>query len=286
MKKIALGFGILIASVYGLFAQVSVEVTLDQDQFLPGETMNAEVRITNRSGQTLHFGRDNAWLTFEIESKDGYVVVKMGEVPVQGEFSLDTSKRAIKHVDLAPYFRFPKEGRYMVTAVVTIKDWNQQITSPPKAFDIIRAAKLWEQQVGIPNPPGVTNRPPELRTYTLFQANYLRTHLMLYVQCSDSHGKIYRVFPIGPMLSFGQPEPQVDRFSNLHVLYQDGPRSFNHTIVDPDGTVLLRHEYDMAPRPKLTLDAHGDLQVVGGIRRFTSRDIPAPKTAENDVDAP
>ena len=60
------------------WAQVRVEVTLDQEQFLPGEALPAAVRITNRSGQTLHLGGQADWLTFSVESRDGFIVVKNG----------------------------------------------------------------------------------------------------------------------------------------------------------------------------------------------------------------
>lgn len=283
MKKSGLLLFLLIAATFSLRAQVTVDLSLDQDAFLPGEAIRATVRITNRSGQTLQLGKDQDWLSFEIESKDGFVVVKSGEAPVVGEFTLETSKRAIKQVDLAPYFIFPKVGSYSVTATVLIKDWNQEITAKAKTFFIIQGSKLWEQQVGLPIPPGATNQIPELRKYTLHQANYLRTRLMLYVQVSNTAGKIYRVFPIGPMLSFGQPEPQIDKLSNLHVLYQDGPRSFNYTVIDSQGNVLVREEYDMAPRPKLKVNAEGDLEVVGGVRRITANDVPPPKPAESNA---
>ncbi|MGN6554320.1 MAG: hypothetical protein ACTHLW_11440 [Verrucomicrobiota bacterium] len=284
MKKSGLLFSVLLASAWCVSAQVTVDLTLGQDQFLAGESMPLTAKIVNRSGQTLHLGKDQEWLSFSIESKDGYVVTKQGEVPVEGEFALETSKLAKKQVDVAPYFSFSKPGRYTITASVLIPEWNQLISSPPKSFDIIIGSKLWEQEVGLPPAPGAAQRAPELRRYTLHQANYLRKRLMLYVQISDSMGKVYKVFPIGPMLSFGQPEPQVDKFSNLHVLYQDGPRSFNHTVVDPRGTVLLRQEFDMAPRPRLKVNPEGDLEVVGGVRRVTSSDIPPPKPAENNVE--
>jgi hypothetical protein len=283
MKNPGLPLLVLLAAMFNLQAQVSVDVTLDQDVFLSGEAMQVTVRVTNRSGQTLQLGNDQEWLAFSIESKEGFVVVKKGEVPVDGEFTLESSKRAIKQVDLAPYFSFPKAGRYSVTASVIIKDWNQQISSAPKPFDIIQGSKMWEQEVGLPLPAGAVNQTPELRKYTLHQANYLRKRLMLYVQVSDANGKIYRVFPIGPMLSFGQPEPQVDKLSNLHVLFRDGQRSYNYTVVDPQGTVLIHHEYDMAPQPKLKINPEGELEVVGGIRRITPSDVPPPKPVEDDA---
>jgi hypothetical protein len=287
MKNFALWLGALLISASCLQAQVTVEVTLDQEQFLPGEALPATVRITNRSGQTLDLGAEESWLTFAIESKEeGFVAVKKGEAPVAGEFTLESSKRAIKQVDLAPYFSFSQAGRYSIVATVTIKAWNRQISSQPKSFDIIEGSKLWEQEVGLPQPSNAADSAPELRRYTLHQANYLQKRLTLYVQITDSSGKVYKVFPIGPMLSFGQPEPQVDRLSNLHVLYQDGPHSFNYTVVNPDGVVLVRQTYDYTTRPRLKVDSERNLKVVGGTRHLMPSDVPPPKIAEEKIQPP
>jgi hypothetical protein len=73
-------------------AQVTVEVTMAQEQFLPGEALPVAVKITNRSGQLLHLGTEANWLTFSVESADGFVVIKNSEVPVLGEFELESSQ--------------------------------------------------------------------------------------------------------------------------------------------------------------------------------------------------
>jgi hypothetical protein len=283
MRKSGLLLGLFLASLCHLPAQVKVDVALDQDHFLPGERLSAAVRITNRSGQTLHLGSDADWLKLSVESRDNYVVLKTGEVPVVGEFTLESSKRAIKRVDLAPYFNLLKPGRYAITATVTLKEWTRQITSEPTLFDIIQGAKLWEQEIGVPQPAGATNSTPEVRKYSLQEANYLRKNLMLYFQLTDSSGKFNKVFPIGPMLSFGQPEPQVDRSSNLHVLYQNGPHSFNYTIIDPNGIVIGHETYDYTTRPRLQADSNGNLFVAGGRLRVSADDMLPPTIADTNA---
>lgn len=286
MKKPGLWLGALFAlCAFQLPAQVTVEVILEQDQFLPGEPLPAAARIVNRSGQTLRLGTDEGWLTFAIESRDGFIVLKSGEAPVAGEFTLRSSERATKRVDLAPYFSLGRPGRYSIRATVNVKEWNQQITSNPKTFDVIEGARIWEQDIGVPTAPGETNRFPEVRKYTLQQANYLK-QLTLYFRLTDASGKISKVFALGPMLSFGQPEPQVDRFSNLHVLYQDGPRSFGYTVINPDGDVIKRNSYDFTTRPRLKIDADGNLAVSGGTRRISVKDVPPSKLPEDDTPAP
>jgi hypothetical protein len=275
--------GLLLAAAGSLPAQVTVGITMDQEHFLPGEAIPAAVCITNRSGQTLHLGQNQDWLAFSVESREGFVVLKTGEVPVVEEFTMESSQRATRRVDLEPYFNLVKPGRYTVTANVTIKDLNQQVPCAPKSFDIIEGSKLWEQEIGIPKSEGATNQALKIRRYTLQQANYLRKHLVLYLRLTEGEGKVVKVYPIGPMLSFGQPTPQVDRLSNLHVLFQAGPRSFHYVVINPDGEMLLRQTYDTPPRPKLKVDDDGYITVSGGTRRIKPDDLPPPKPAEVKV---
>jgi hypothetical protein len=278
MKRSCLWFWCSLAGVFPVSAQVTVEVTQDQDQFLPGEAIITAARVTNRSGQTLRLGTEDNWLTFSVESGDRGIVPRSGEAPVTGEFLLESSKVATKRVNLAPYFSASVPGRYSVTATVRIKEWDREFTSQPKKFNVIEGAKLWEQEIGVPKSPGAPGATPEVRKYTLQQAHYLRTELRLYLRLTDATGtKVFRVQAIGPTVSFGQPEPQVDKFSNLHLMYQDRPHAFNYVVFNPDGDVVVRQTYDYVDtRPRLKPDGEGKISVVGGIRRVTSSDWPPP----------
>jgi hypothetical protein len=277
MKKVGLMLTLLLACAAPLAAQVTVEVRQDQEQYLPGEAMPLAVRITNRSGETLSLGAEEDWLTFSSEGQDGEVVPKLGDAPVAGQFFLESSKVAIKHVDISPFFSFPQSGHYSVVATVRIPGWDHDLVSRPKGFDIIEGAKLWEKDFGVPKAGGSTNAMPEIRRYMLQQANYLRGELRLYLRVLDATGKVLRVLPIGTMLSFSRPEPQVDKFSNLHVLYQNGPHTFSYTQYTPDGELLARQFYDYGnARPRLRLDEDGTIAVMGGARKQTKNDFPPP----------
>jgi hypothetical protein len=266
----------LAAFVFNATAQVNVEVALDQQQFLPGEAVPVRVHITNRSGQTLHLGADNAWLTFFVESQEGFNVMKKSDPPVIGPFDLGSSEVATKRVDLAPYFTLTRDGRYKVTAIVQIKDWNTSITSAPQDFDVINGAELWSQTFGVPG-TATDHGPPRVRKYTLLQANYLQDQLRLYVQVTDDSGMNLKVRAIGPMISFGQPEAQLDPTSNLHVLYQNGASTFTYTVVNPDGDITEQELYDyVTTRPRLRQDDNGNISVFGGVQRVETPALQAP----------
>ena len=279
MKALFLSLGLVLTAFFAS-AQVDVSVTLDQEHFLPGESLPVYVHINNRSGQTLHLGADDFWLSFMVESKDGPVVSKKSDPPVYGPFDLGTAETATKRVDLGPYFGLGRDGDYKVTATVHIQDWKTDITSPPQDFDVIRGAELWSQSFGVPN-SSAGNTPPDVRKYTLIEANYLRDQLRLYVQVTDeSSASVVKVRAIGPMISFGQPEEQMDPSSDLHVLYQDGASTFIYAVVNPKGEIIRQDKYDYVnTRPRLRQDDSGNISVYGGIRRTDAPAVVAPAQA-------
>jgi hypothetical protein len=253
-------------------AQVTVEIRSDQNEFLPGETIPLAVKIINLSGQQLHFGSDPGWLTFSVESSDGFDVVKNSEVPLPGQFDLFSSQAGTLHVDIAPCFQLDRIGHYKVTAYLRLKDWAANITSPVKEFDVVTGVKLWSQEFGVPAAGG----PPVLRAFSLEKANYLREQLRLYLEVTDAtDSRIYKVTALGPMVSFGYPDERIDRTSQLHVLWQTGAESFSYCVVSPDGKLLQRDLYEIGnTRPKLKVDDNGDVTVEGGIKRVPAAEIP------------
>jgi hypothetical protein len=256
-------------------AQVSVELVLDQEQYLRDEPLPIRVRVTNRSGQPLRLGADNSWLRFSIENIDQSPPAPVGrvsDVSVSGEFTVESAQVATRLVDLVPAFDLGEPGRYQVTATVSIRQWNDEITSRPRPFEIVRGVKLWEQEFGV----SVKEGPPEARKYILQQAR-CNKNLMLYLRLTDLAGeRIFRVAQLGPMVSFGQPEAQLDRPGYLHVLVQSGARSFLFSVVSPEGDLVLRQTYDYSTtRPTLRGNDEGHIFVQGGARRIQNSDIPA-----------
>jgi hypothetical protein len=265
-----------LLAFFRVSAQVTVQITTDQDEFLPGEAVPLTVKITNRSGQLVHLGNDPAWLTFSVESADGLIVVKNAEVPVLDSLDLESSQMGIlRQINIQPYFTLSQPGRYKVTATLRVKAWGMQMTSPVKIFDVISGVKLWTTVFGLPTTSGL----PQMRKYSLEEANFLRDQLRLYVQVGDTEeSQVFNVTALGPMVAFGQPEAKVDRLSRLHVLWQTGGRTFSSSVVNTDGTVALQDTYDtFTGRPHLAVTDSGDVAVTGGNRRPHPGEMPVVK---------
>ena len=276
--------GILLLSLVAVTAQVTVDITLDQDQYLRDESLPVKVRITNRSGRPLKLGGTADWLNFTVENREGHNVGRFGDLPVKEEFTVESSMVATRTVNITPFFNIGFPGRYTVSAEMKIPEWNQQISSRPKTFSITHGAPLWEQIVGL---PGTGSAVPELRKYVLQQANV--KHLTLYVRVTDeTEQKTFKLLPVGQMVSFSRPEPQVDKESNLHLLFQSGARSFVYAVVTPAGDMILRQRHDYAGTPpRLRVGEDGRIGVAGGQRFFSKDDVPAPlvTSSTNNVSA-
>jgi len=261
-------------------AQISVEVVIYQEQFLRDENLLMKVRVVNRSGQTLKFGPAMDWLSFNVETREGKVVQSSGELPESEAFTLESSMIATRLVDLSNVYKFDLPGRYSVSAVVKVKEWGQEFPSKAKIFEIVRGTKMWEQEFGIPSEGGA----PEVRKYILQRAQYQKRP-MLYLRVSDAGERFsFGCVPVGPLLSFSQPEAQVDRTSNLHLLFQTGARTFRYTVYNPSAELLVRqsHEYGKS-RPALKMNEAGGIFVNGGARRIVADDVPPPVMASNST---
>ena len=205
----------------------------------------------------------------------------ISQPPVQGAFKLESGERATVKVDLAPCYDLRQQGRYLITATVKIKEWDKALMTKAVPLEIVEGTKLWEQAFGVPQEAGST-QPPEVRRYALQEANYLKS-LRLYLRVSASDGRVIKMLNVGPMIGFGQPEPQVDRQSRLHLLYQNSAKGFGYFVFNPAGEMVVRQTFEYtATRPRLHPDESGNISVERGARRPSPDDLPAPVQSKGD----
>jgi len=167
----------------------------------------------------------------------------------------------IKRVNLEPYFNLTQSGRYSVIAVVKIPEWDEVFSSRPKDINITAGAKLWETNFGVPN-GDKANVTPEVRKYVLQQANHIARHSS--VLPFDGCGRQRDIQGLNAWKNdFLQPSrPQLDKTSNLHVLFQTSARGFNYSVLTPDGELKMRQSYDYTDtRPILHANENGNVSV-------------------------
>jgi hypothetical protein len=283
MKAFLLTWLVVCSMALRSQSQISVEIQLDQRQFLRNESLPVKVRLLNRSGQAVKLGEVPDWLSFSVETRDGKPVNPVEPILAGGNFDLESAESVTKQLDLATGYDFSQPGSYRVTALVRFPKLNFSATSSTQPFDIVRGSQIWQEVCGIP----VTNGPPRWITYSLIQANHVK-QLKLYVRVAEEpEGGFVRVLPLGQVVAFAKPEQMIDRSSALHILYQTGPRSFEYCEVAPTGLLTQRTGYTLTPyRPRLTMDDSGKITVKGGVSQAKPAwmtNVPPPIKATNSV---
>ena len=258
-----------------LAAQVTVEVEFEDHQFVANSEVYAAVRITNFSGRTLSLGQGQDWLELAVEADEGRIVARLSAPDVVEPFEVPNAARGTRWVNLEPHFDMSRPGRYQVTATVRLKDPQEPLVSSPAGVNVISGAQIWMQRFGLPRRLADGTAAMEVRKYSLIQASRL-DDTSLYVRVSnDQETQVFRVFALGPVLTFSHPEARVDRAGDLHVLFQIGARNFSYTVVHPDGELAIRRTYQYAgTRPVLRTNPEGKIAVAGGARIPNSLDVP------------
>lgn len=257
-------------------AAVTIELILDENIYLPGEEIPVGVRISNLSGRPLTFGSSTNWLNFYVESKTGEIIARLGAVPVEGEFTLESAKAGTKWWNIQPYFDFQEAGVHNVYADIRLPGWTDRVLSEPATFTIQRARKLWETSFGVPPADNSSTTPTEIRRYALQSAIRLRDRNLYARVTDDSESRIYKVVLLDRLLSFSNPEQQLDNRSRLHVLFQTGGTTYTYCVVTPEGNMAIRQRHEIVPgsRPRLMKLADGAIVVGGGRRLPSSSDVP------------
>lgn len=260
MKRLAALLFLLLPAA--LLAQVEARLSLEQDVFLPGETVTAAVQVSNFSGRKLTFGREPQWVRFHVEAVEGAVVNQLADPAESGEFALDSSTRGTLRYDVQPLFDLSRPGRYRITATITTPE-HEEVRSAPVPFEVIRGSRLWEREVGVPGKDESGRR-----KYLLQQANNLRD-VRLYIRITDAtESSTIKVIRVGRMVSFARPQPVVDRLARLHLLNQMTAEEYLYLVVDPEGVIVSREVYGMTDRrPQIRVNDAGDVAVIGGERR-------------------
>lgn len=277
MKVLTAG-ALLFLSVLAATAQVTVDVILEQEQFLRSESLPVRIRISNFSGQALRLGDVPDWLTFNVENRDGRALPKKGDVPLPKPFSIESSKSVVLRADLMPSFEVADAGRYTLSVRLKLPQLEKEVITEPKTFDVIAGTTIWEHDFGVPG-----QSPPEARKYILQQATFLKQP-RLYARVSDvSDTRVFKVVALGMIVSFAAPEAKLDRSSNLHVLFQNGAHTFLYAVITPDGEKIIQQTHEFAgSRPHLRAEDDGRVTIFGGKRRILLSDLPPPRVANTN----
>ena len=264
LTRVFLCFGVLFSAATA-HGQIQVELKFKRLQYIAYEPVVATLGITNLAGRDIEL-RDadgQSWLGFEITGSEEQPIAPLGGENAQPPLKIEAGQRVTRQIDLGPLYSVHDFGAYHVRTHVYFADLAKFFYSPTRVFEVTDARPIWQQTVGI---PGGVAASGELRTYSLL-TNRFPDHTSLYVRVQDKDtGIVYATYPLGRTIAFEQPQAEIGRANQLHVLHCAAPRAWSYSRIGLNGELLEHSSFmETKSRPRLVHSGNGEVAVRGGM---------------------
>jgi hypothetical protein len=247
-------------------AQIQVELKFQRLQYIAHEPIFATVKIANLSGRDIDLHDDNGqhWFGFEINAGESRLLAPLKRGLAEPALHVDAGKTVTRKINLTPLFPVADFGAYHVRANVFFPDVNKFFYSTTKVFQVTDARAIWQKTVGIPD--GVAGA-GDVRTYSLL-SNRFPDHAAIYVRVENKNsGVVYTTYSLGRIIANEEPQAELDRANQLHVLHCAAPRTWAYSHIGLNGELLAHSTFlETKSRPRLRHTADGAIAVNGGIQ--------------------
>jgi hypothetical protein len=268
----------LIFVAGSVHAQVQVELKLKRLQYIAYEPVVATLAITNLAGRDIELRDDRGqhWFGFEVSGKESQPIAPAAAGTTEPPLQVESGKTVVRKINLTPIYAVHDPGTYHVRANVYFADLNKFFYSQAKAFQIINARPIWQTTVGVPEG---TADAGSVRTYSLL-TNRFADHTSLYVRVENKDsGLVYSTYSLGRVIAYDEPQRELDRANQLHVLHCAAPRTWAYSHIGLNGELLKQETFmETKSRPRLQHTSRGEIAVAGGMR-----DVPAARAARGQA---
>jgi hypothetical protein len=264
-------------------AQIEVNLSFKRLQYIAHEPILATINIANNSGRDIDLRDDNGqhWFGFEINAGEGRLLAPLKTNATEPTLHIEAGKTVVRKINLTPLYPVHDFGAYHIRANVYFTDLNKFFYSATKVVQVTDARPIWQKTVGVPEGmPGAG----ETRTYSLLSNRFI-DHTSLYVRVTNRDtGAVFTTYSLGRVIASGDPQAEVDRANQLHVLHCAAPRSWAYSHVGLNGELLARSTFlETKTRPRLRHTPDGSIAVNGGkldVPIAASKPSPAPKLSD------
>ena len=252
-------------------AQIQVDLKFKRLQYIAYEPVVATVAITNLAGRDieLHDADGQSWLGFELSGSEEQPIAPLSGAKAEPALKIAAGQRVTRQINLTPLYPVNEFGAYHVRTNVYFADLGKFFYSGTRVFEVTDARPIWQQTVGVPEGTAGSG---EVRTYSLM-TNRFPDHTSLYVRVQDKdNGVVYATYSLGRTISSEQPQAEIDRANQLHVLHCAAPRAWSYARVGLNGELLEHSSFmETKTRPRLLHSANGEIAVRGGVIEAPAR---------------
>lgn len=258
-------------------AQLATSLSMNKKTYIAGESVIAEIIVTNNSGQELTLASTRAlpWLSFVVTNSKGNPVPTR-KLNVFGAMKIKAGESLAKRVDLREFFFLDSQGNFAASAVV--RDPNGTIKEGASTnrilFNLNPGRSYWSQKIGVGKGSASHTRELKLMTFSDGQKT------QLYAQVVDGRtGTSISTFSLGDALMLRKPMVTLDGQQRMHVMYLGSPSMWVHCQVSADGKLVGKDIHQLAAQGDPILMAYGDgsVRVMNSIR-YDPRAVAAERS--------
>lgn len=226
MKKTMLGF-IAAAMAFQLYAEtseISVDMKLDESDYVAGERVRAVVTIKNFSPDAISVGFPVSKDRFFVEvfrSHDMSELTRMRDTPFVAKFRLDSNEGQKLETFLADHFALGECCRYLARPVLIHKGVRYE--GQYRAFDVVPGMQIASaQQIFDPKCAEGLAREFRLVHWTRNGSE----HLFLCAEDKGAKGGKWLTFDIGSLMKITKPVISILPSGEVVVIHRTGPDHF------------------------------------------------------------
>ena len=276
-------FAALVCIAATARAQIQIELSFKRIQYIAHEPILATVKIANHSGRDIDLHDDSGqhWFGFEINAGEGRLLAPLAQDPGEPPLHIESGQTVTRKINLTSRYPVHDFGAYHVRANVFFPDLNKFFYSATKVVQVTDARPIWQKTVGVPDgQPGAG----EVRTFSLLSNRFV-DHTSLYVRVENRDtGAVYTTYSLGRIIASEDPQAEIDRANQLHVLHCAAPRTWAYSHVGLNGELLAHSTFlETKSRPRLRHANDGLIAVSGGMLESPvaeSKRSQAPKLSE------
>jgi hypothetical protein len=267
---------LLLGCIQPLVAQIGLSIELERTNFVAHEAVNAVITLRNQAGKDIALGgpAGQSWLQFNVQKADGGQVVATEGDPKVEPTMLKEGASLTRKINLARFYPLDEPGAYLVNCSMYFADLQKWLGSSNKALVRINSSRapFYERTVGVPKSHAQAGRYRRYRLFTSKSSMKVATGQqqevnLLYVSITDEETEEnIATYPLGPILTYRDPQPITDRAGNLCVLYMATPQLYQYVTMDVDGAVKEQQTYKTGgASPELMQTNTGEVRVRGGV---------------------
>ena len=254
---------------FNVWGQIDIAVSTSKKQYLPYEAVFITIKLTNNSGRIIDFGESDGTLDLEVKNYNGSLIEPKSKENFVKNLKIQPGTVQQLELKLNTFYDIYLVSKYSIYIRLNHKLFaNYSLKNvSPAVFRVTNGVTELKKNFGVSlKKDGKATILPRSYSVISYSKNE-RRYISLKI---EDENVVYTIQELGVFVRGLPLQHQIDAFSNIHLIFHIGGKTFKYIIFSADGEERQRR-YLLATKeqyPILNLD-----NVTGSVNVLN--DVPA-----------